>query len=185
MAPSTGRSSPEIARMVVDLPAPFDPMMVTISPGRTSRLTLSSTGAAAIAGGELDGGQDRVMRAAPRRRARARAHLAAAEIGLEHPGIVADLDRGSGGDAHAGIEHDHRVRDAHHQQHVVLDQDDGDAEIGDAPDEPAEGVLVGTHQAGGGLVEQQHAWTHRQRARDLDQAAIDVREIPAGTDSEP
>ena len=40
-----------------------------------------------------------------------------------------------------------------------------------------ERVLVGAHQAGGGLVEQQHARTHGERARDLDQAAIDMRQV--------
>ena len=46
IAPSTGRSRPVIARMAVDLPAPLAPISATISPGRTSKLTFSSTGAA-------------------------------------------------------------------------------------------------------------------------------------------
>ena len=49
------------------------------------------------------------------------------------------------------------IGDAHDQRHVVLDQDDRDAEIGDPAEQPAECVLVGAHQTGGRLVEQQHA----------------------------
>ena len=39
IVPSRGRSRPEIVRSVVDLPAPFDPMSVTISPSSTCRVT--------------------------------------------------------------------------------------------------------------------------------------------------
>ncbi len=35
MAPSRGRTMPLIVRNVVDLPAPFDPIRVTISPAST------------------------------------------------------------------------------------------------------------------------------------------------------
>ena len=68
------------------------------------------------------------------------------------------------------------VRDAHDQRHVVLDQNDRDAEIGDAADQLAQRHLVGAHQAGGGLVEQQHARARRERARDLDQPPVDMRQ---------
>jgi len=37
--PCRGRNRPEMVRNVVDLPAPFDPIKVTISPGITVRLT--------------------------------------------------------------------------------------------------------------------------------------------------
>ena len=39
MVPRRGFSSPEIARKMVDLPAPFGPMIVTISPSSTVRDT--------------------------------------------------------------------------------------------------------------------------------------------------
>ncbi len=47
----------------------------------------------------------------------------------------------------------------------------------DAAQQPAQGDLVGAHQPGGRLIEQQHARTHRERARDLDQAAVDMRQV--------
>ena len=42
--PARGRSTPAIARNVVDLPAPLAPMRVTISPSATSRLRSRQTG---------------------------------------------------------------------------------------------------------------------------------------------
>jgi hypothetical protein len=44
IAPETGRSSPEIARIRVDLPAPFGPSTANISPGRTARSMSRNTG---------------------------------------------------------------------------------------------------------------------------------------------
>ena len=69
------------------------------------------------------------------------------------------------------------VGDAHDQRHVVLDQDHGDADIGDLAQQRAETVLVGPHQAGGGLIEQQHVGARGERTRDLDQPAVDMRKI--------
>ena len=69
------------------------------------------------------------------------------------------------------------VGNAHHQHHVVLDQNHRDAELGDAAKKLAERVLVRAHQASGGLIEQQHARPHGQRAGDLDEAAIDMRQV--------
>ena len=37
IAPRHGRSTPEIARLSVDLPAPFEPSTATISPSFTAR----------------------------------------------------------------------------------------------------------------------------------------------------
>ena len=59
----------------------------------------------------------------------------------------------------------------------MLHQDDGQAEIGDAADETAQRILVGAHQPGRGLVEQQHLWAHGERAGDLDQPAVDMRQV--------
>ena len=65
-----------------------------------------------------------------RRGARAHLHLAAAEVGLLDLGVAADGLGRAGGDGPAGIEHHHVVGDAHHQRHVVLDQDHGEAGVG-------------------------------------------------------
>ena len=59
----------------------------------------------------------------------------------------------------------------------MLDQDDGDAEIGDAPDQLAERGLVGAHEPRCGLIQQQDLRTDRKRPRDLDQPAVDMRQV--------
>ena len=50
--------------------------------------------------------------------------LAGAQVSFQYGWIGGHLSRRSFGDLGAGIEHDHMVGDAHHQIHVVLDQDD-------------------------------------------------------------
>ena len=48
--PLRGGSSPEIERSVVDLPAPFEPIIVTTSPASTSSETPRSASIAAVVG---------------------------------------------------------------------------------------------------------------------------------------
>src|SRR5919202_683901 len=48
------------------------------------------------------------------------------EIGLDHTRVVLDLLRRSLGDLFAVVEHGDAVRDAHHDLHVMLDQEHGD-----------------------------------------------------------
>ena len=52
-----------------------------------------------------------------------------------------------------------------------------DAEVGDLAQQLAEIVLIGPHQARGGLVEQQHIGTGRERASDLDESPVDMRQV--------
>ena len=91
IAPCTGRSRPVTARIAVDLPAPLAPSSATISPGRTSNETSSSTGAAPYPA--LSFTQDRIASRGPLHGAArgARAHVAVAEIGLQHARIVPHL----------------------------------------------------------------------------------------------
>ena len=86
-------------------------------------------------------------RAAPasaRRRRRARGledrrHQALPEIGADDLGIALHLGRRALGDLAAEIERHDLVGDAHHQVHVMLDQQDGDAEpVADRDDELAQ-----------------------------------------------
>jgi hypothetical protein len=43
IAPERARTTPEMARLSVDLPTPFEPSTATISPGSTFRSTPQST----------------------------------------------------------------------------------------------------------------------------------------------
>src|SRR5580765_5400849 len=79
--PAIGRTRPETTRSVVVLPAPFAPSSATTSPaGTASAMRLP-------AGGEPRGGT--------------------AEIGADHPRIVADDVGGAAGDHLAELQHDH------------------------------------------------------------------------------
>ena len=99
-------------------------------------------GCCAITRGEIDGGQHRILRPVPGLLPRPRAGFRGAEIGRENLCIVPDLIRRSGRDWPAGIEHHDVIGDSHHQTHVVLDQNDGDAGIRDPAQQSAQAVLV-------------------------------------------
>ena len=60
----------------------------------------------------------------------------------------------------------------------MLDQDHDDADAGDRGQELAHALGIGIVEPGRGFVEQQHARTDGERARDLDEALVDVRERP-------
>ena len=109
------------------------------------------------------------MRAAPRRGARACAHFAAAEIGLEHPRIVPDLGRAMPAAMRAPAS-----STTMRSEMPITSGMSCSTRMTAMPRsamrrmQPAERVLVGAHQAGGGLVEQQHARPHapaRARSR--------------------
>ena len=118
--PAAGRTSPEIARSVVDLPAPFEPSSVTTSPGSTAsddaleRLDLAvadhqviefKQGHAHLAGA-LDRSRDR--RSITVRMSEHRAGLAV-------------------GDAASEIQHGDVLGHVADQGHVVVDDQDGEA----------------------------------------------------------
>lgn len=81
-------------------------------------------------------------------------------------GIVAlHLGRGAVGDDAAEIERHHLVRDSHHQVHVVLDQQHGDAQpVADVADAAAELVDLLMVEAARRLVQQQQLGLGDQRA---------------------
>ena len=71
------------------------------------------------------------------------------------------------------VVHDHdMVGKAHDEAHVVLDQQDGDAERGDAHDQFGQALGFGVVETGGGFVHQQQARAQREGARDFHQALV-------------
>src|SRR6185312_17371144 len=117
--PAIGRTRPETTRSVVVLPAPFAPSSATTSPAptvsSTSRITAASsypavsvsTASTASATGLLAGGEPRG---------------GTAEVGTDHPRVVANDVGGAAGDHLAELQHDHLVADPEHEPHVVVDQ---------------------------------------------------------------
>src|SRR6187551_1695215 len=115
------RTSPMIARNVVVLPAPFAPISVTISPSRTEMLILWSTstpsGYAALTSRTSSNCILNVLR-----------HAALTEISADHFRISADSFRHVISNFLAEIENGNAIRDLHHKRHVVLDDQNGDAD---------------------------------------------------------
>src|SRR3954451_19170524 len=153
---ATGRS-PEIARIVVDLPAPFAPIRATISPSPTVRLmpcrawmrpyssvTLSSS--SSIGGHSQVRGDDR--RIVP--------HLGGCPLG----------------DLLAELQHHDPVGHTHHQAHVVLDQQYGVAQVADPPDELEQVLLLGRVEAGRRLVQAEQLRLGGQRPGDLQASLV-------------
>ena len=118
--PAHGRRSPITDLTSVDLPAPFGPTIVTISPGATV---------------DVDAVEDRdVGEVARRRRPRREDSLASAitcfstpgsaEVRLDHALVAAHVV-GRPAATHPPLRHhDHVVGVAHHDVHVVLDEQD-------------------------------------------------------------
>ena len=72
------------------------------------------------------------------------------------------------------------VGNAHDQSHVVLDQDHRNAQVGNLAEKLGELIFVGAHQAGGGLIKQEHVGPAGERAGDFDEATIDMRQVGGG-----
>jgi len=117
---------------------------------------------------------------ARRGRARFGGHLGGlTEVGPDDFGVGLHLGRGAVGDEPAKVQHGHPVGDPHHQAHVVLDQDNGDAQGGPNFDDqyghpPG---LVGIH-AGDGLVQQEKAGFGAQCPGNLDPLLVAVGQHP-------
>ena len=83
--------------------------------------------------------------------------------------IVLHVGRSALGDLASEVEHDDLVGDAHHQLHVVLDEQHGQAElIAKAANGLTELVDLGVGQPRRWFVEQQQSWLGRHRPGELD-----------------
>ena len=106
-----------------------------------------------------------------------RAHPAAPlpEVRLDHALVRLDLGRRALGDLLAVLEHGEALGDAHHDLHVVLDQQHGQPLlVAHATDERREvGRLLRVHP-GRRLVEQQQLRVGRERPRDLEPPLVAV-----------
>src|SRR5436305_824768 len=117
IAPRHGRSTPEIARLSVDFPAPFEPSTATISPGATTRsmprrISVAPYPACSPVIARI--GSAIGSPAHPARRA-------VTEIGFDHARIGRDrLRRACRDDASFG-EHEHMRGQTHHRLHDMLD----------------------------------------------------------------
>ena len=181
--PADGAFTPAMARKVEVLPAPFEPMMPTNSPGPDFKIDLPHRFDPAVGHFEVFDLEQRFGHsAAPRSSITAssdapRDAAAGAEIGLDHGGIVLNLGGRAGCNHAAVVEHGDVVGDGHHHVDVVLDQDDRDAAVREQADQRLETLDLAVREARGRLVEQQEPRLERERARDLEPALVAERQI--------
>ena len=91
------------------------------------------------------------------------------QVGRLHRRVGLDGGRVARGDDSPVVEHGHVVADAHHEAHVVLDEQDGHAPAGEVGEDPSEleGLLVVQTRAR--LVQQEQRRCRGQGARQLGQ----------------
>src|SRR5215471_20627031 len=168
--PLDGFTSPEIARSVVLLPAPFAPSRPTASPSPISIETPVIAGTepyAALTPESLS------MRASAGRSV----HIAGAEIGADHFRIFNDFLRCAFGDLLAVIEHHDMARHRHDGAHDVLHDDDREAALREFANQRHGLVDLGRIEPGHYLVEQENLRLRRQRARHLKPPLVDGGEV--------
>ena len=95
-------------------------------------------------------------------------------------GSLLHVRRRALGDLLAVVEHQHAVADAHHQLHVVLDQQDRDAVVADASISLPSATRLGGVHAGRRLVEREQLRLGGERARDLQPALVAVGQAAGG-----
>src|SRR5580704_17359872 len=123
MVPRVARSTPEMARLSVDFPAPLAPRIATISPGATARSISRSTSVAPYpAASPLMARSGSAMRRSRHLKTRCRAM---AEIGLDHPRIADHVLRRAFGENAAFRQYVDVLRKTHHRLHDVLDHHNG------------------------------------------------------------
>src|SRR5688572_10358465 len=157
MRPSLRAMVPVIAARRVDLPAPLGPSSATVSPFSTASETSCSTGAAPY---EACRSESRSI----------------AKVGLHHRRMRAHFVRRAFGDARAEVEHYHAAGERQQEAHVVLDQQNRDAALGDTADDAGQAVELGRREPRRGLIEQDDTRLAGERARDLEQAALAERQ---------
>src|SRR5215510_10086873 len=159
--PALGTSTPEIAFNGVVLPAPLAPMRVTSSPLRTSK------------------DSPRTAATLPYRHSSASTvstRVSLAEVGADHLGVALDLGRAAGRVDPALVQAHDAVGHAHHHLHVVLDEEDGDAERADLSELRHEPSSLHRVHAGDRLVQQQEPRARSERDGDFEEALFAIGE---------
>ncbi len=99
------------------------------------------------------------------------------QVGANNLGVALHRPGCSVCDLSAEVEDHHAIGDIHHQAHVVLDQDHGDAELFlDVEDETGDIFGLLEIHPGGRLVEQENLGVHRQCSSQFDSLLHPVRE---------
>src|SRR5579862_2926076 len=118
-------NTPLIALSSVDFPAPFGPTMAVIFPARTV-----SEMSSMIGGPPYPAVSRSVLSTASGGSAMALVHP---EVGVDHPGVVAQAGKWSLRDDLAQVHYDHLMAGSLDEREVVLDHDDGAALVRELP----------------------------------------------------
>src|SRR3954465_1112180 len=191
ISPSRGARSPLTARSTVDLPAPFGPTMQAIEPSATPRSSARSTWPPP----EPQAMPDTPTHGAPAPRGSGRGcpggagaagrppgpldpdlleHEVLAEVGVEDPRVLLDHLRAALADARPAGQHQHRVAEAEHEGHVVLDDQERRALAVELADHLAHPLDRGRVDAPGRLVEPDQLRVEHQDLRELDELLLAV-----------
>ena len=100
------------------------------------------------------------------------------EVRLDDGRIPLDNGGGADSDDATMIQHGDRIRDAHHQVHVVADQEHRGARLPDPRDQLCEAGDLLLREPGRRLVEQQHRGPPCERAGELNEPLVAERQIP-------
>src|SRR5262245_46850942 len=104
-----------------------------------------------------------------------------AQVGVHHDLVLAHDLRRAIRDLPAVVEHDHASRDVHDHAHVVLDQDDGGAElVMHVEDEARHVLLLLDVHARHGFVQEKELRLRGEGARQLDALLQSVGQAPGG-----
>src|SRR5215211_5224751 len=155
---ATGRR-PEMARMVVVLPAPLAPMSATTSPSSTCRVMPCRAWMRPYASVMLSSSSSIGRHS---------------QVGGDHLRVVTHFGGRTLGDLLSELQHHDAVGNAHDQPHVVLDEQDGDAPVAYRPDELEHRLLLRRVEPGGGLVQAQQRRLGGERPCDLQPALFAV-----------
>src|ERR1700722_10537016 len=168
-APLRARTMPEMVRLSVDLPTPFEPSTATISPGSTFRSTPHSTSVspypAHSARMSRSGSGDVVSMDM---RVPNLGGSAVTEIGFDVHRIGNNLRRTALRDDAALGEHEHVFGEAHHRLHHMFDHQQGNAARRQRADHRHDVADFRRVEPGKDLIEQKKLRPGRERARELE-----------------
>src|SRR3954470_2936360 len=156
--PFRGSMAPATPRRVVLLPAPFAPMSATISPSPTSNETSRQAGTSPYA------------RSMPW----TLSSKLASEIRLHHRRMRLHLSRRAFEERLAVIQHEHALGHVHHEVHVVLDDEQRGAALGDVGQALEKKLDLGRIQAGGRLIQHEQLRSRGERSGDLEHALLAI-----------
>src|SRR6218665_2222804 len=169
ISPPGGLIMPEMARMVVVLPAPLEPISVTTWPrGTSSEMPCSTCTLPYPPSRFLMCSMVKSWCLSCRR---------AAEVGFDDLRVGLYVGGPAFGNLLAKVQHQDLVANAHHHVHVVLDQDHGDAVVANLADDGHQFLDVRRRQSRRRLVEQQQLRRQRQRAGNFQQPLLAIRQV--------